>query len=332
MKINNVISERHSLKFGVPQGSCAGPVAFLGYLSSLYDIVEQHLPSVGGYADDHQLYLAFKPGDKQSEAESIQNLEKCIDDVRRWMLTHRLKINDGKTEFILLGSKQQLAKVNISEISVGNATVKAKNEVRNLGVFFDSNMSMLRHVNQKCRKGYYELIKIRQIKKYLDDQSLESVIHSFVTTHMDFCNALLYGCPKNITNKFQKLQNCAARVLKNRPRFDHITPVLKELHWLPITSRIQYKIALLTFKCLHKQAPEYLVGLIEKYEPTRNLRSSSSNLLRLPKTNTKTFGTRAFTYAAPFVWNNLPDIVKNQENIDQFKRLLKTHLFSVAYK
>ena len=114
--------------------------------------------------------------------------------------------------------------------------------------------------------------------------------------------------------------------------FDHITPVLKELHWLPITSRIQYKIALLTFKCLHKQAPEYLVSLIEKYEPTRNLRSSSSNLLRLPKTNTKTFGTRAFTYASPFVWNNLPDIVKNQENIDKFKVLLKTHLFRVAYE
>jgi hypothetical protein len=193
-------------------------------------------------------------------------------------------------------------------------------------------MSMLRHVNHKCRKDYYELIKIRQIKKYLDDQSLESVIHSFVTTHMDFCNSLLYGCPQKITNKFQKLQNCAARVLKNIPRFDHITPVLKELHWLPITSRIQYKIALLTFKCLHKQAPEYLVDLIEKYEPTRNLRSSSSNLLRLPKTNTKSFGTRAFTYAAPFVWNNLPDTVRNQENIDQFKRLLKTHLFSIAYK
>ena len=155
VKINSAISDRYKLKFGVPQGSCAGPVAFLGYLSSLYDIVQQHLPTVGGYADDHQLYLSFKPG--PNELDATRNLEKCIADVRKWMLTHRLKINDSKTEFLLLGTKQQLEKVNISRISVGKDSVKTVSQTRNLGVIFDSNMSMLQHVNQICKKGYYEL-------------------------------------------------------------------------------------------------------------------------------------------------------------------------------
>ena len=118
--------------------------------------------------------------------DAIRNLEKCIEDVRTWMLTHRLKINDSKTEFILLGTKQQLEKINISEISVGRASVKAVSKVKNLGVIFDSNMTMQQNVNQICKKGYYELTKIRQIRKYLDERAAESVIHAFVTSHMDY--------------------------------------------------------------------------------------------------------------------------------------------------
>ena len=79
--VNNTISEMYSLKYGVPQGSCAGPVAFLGYLSSMYDIVDKHLPMIGGYADDHQLYLAFNPGSQQNEMDAIQRLEACIADI-----------------------------------------------------------------------------------------------------------------------------------------------------------------------------------------------------------------------------------------------------------
>ena len=331
VKINSAISEKYKLKFGVPQGSCAGPVVFLGYLSSLYDIVQQHLPTVGGYADDHQLYIAFKPGNNEKQTDAVKNLEKCITDVRSWMLLHKLKINDTKTEFLIIGTKTQLEKVSISEIKVGNESIKAVTKVRNLGVIFDSNMSMLHHVNQVCKKGYHQLTKIRQIRKYLDQEATVSVIHAFVTSHIDYCNALLYGCPKYIINKLQKLQNCAARVVTGKYKFDHISDLMKHLHWLPVVSRIEYKIALLAYKCLRNQAPEYLSNLIEKYVPNRTLRSSKSNLLKVPKTRTKTLGSRAFTSAAPAVWNSLPDGVKNLENIDRFKTSLKTYLFNRAY-
>jgi hypothetical protein len=247
------------------------------------------------------------------------------------MLTHRLKINDSKTEFLLFGTKQQLDKVNISEIKVGSELIKPVQSARNLGVMFDSSLSMRDHVNQVCRKGYHQLTKIRQIKRYLDKPAVESVVHSFVTSGMDYCNAVLFGCTANVTGKLQKLQNCAARVVSGVRKFDHITPVLKELHWLPVTSRINYKIALMVFKCLHGQAPGYLSDLIKKYEPVRDLRSSNNNLLCVPKIKRKTLGSRAFTYAAPSVWNNLPKTLKSCDNLTTFKSLLKTHLFSIAY-
>ena len=328
--VNNTLSSKYQLKIGVPQGSCVGPVAFLGYLSSLYDIIEKHLPSVGGNADDHQLYLAFRPSE-EAEKCSYRYMEECVAEVRTWMLTHKLKINDDKTEFIIIGTKQQLEKVNIRELHVGQSSTQATDCVRNLGVIFDSNMSMIPHVNHMCKKGYHQLTKIRQIKKYIDRKTLESLVHSFVTSNIDYYNSLLYGIPLSTLNKLQKLQNCAARVITGTFRSHHITPVLKELHWLPIAIRVEYKIALLTFKCLHDQAPGYLKDLIKIYRPTRALRSASQNLLQVPRTKTRTLGTRAFTYAAPTVWNSLPQNIRIQHSLDYFKTLLKTYPFNIAY-
>ena len=128
-----------------------------------------------------------------------------------------------------------------------------------------------------------------------------------------------------------RLQNCAAHVVTNTHKYQHITPVLKELHWLPVVSRINYKVALLTYKSIHGQAPDYLCNLITPYVPPNSLRSGEQNLLRVPRTNTKTLGIRSFLYAAPTVWNSLPTNVKNASSFSIFKKLLKTHFFKCAY-
>ena len=192
---------------------------------------------------------------------------------------------------------------------------------------FDSSLSMRDHVNQVCKKGYHQLTKIRQIKRYMDKPAIESVLYLFVTSGMDYCNAVLFRCPTNVIDRVQKLQNCAARVVVGVRKFE----LLKELHWLPVTSRINYKIAFMVFKCLHGQAPGYLTDLIVKYEPVRNLRSSKNNDLCVPKTKRKTLGSRAFIYASPSVWNSLPKNLKLCDSLTTFKSLLKTYLFSEAY-
>ena len=145
------------------------------------------------------------------------------------MLTHKLKINDSKTEFLMIGTKQQLEKVNITEIKVGDSLIKPVSSARNLGVIFDSNMSMAQHINQVCKRGYHQLVKLRQIKKYIGSEAMESLVHSFITSNLDYCNSLLYGCPNNVLHKLQKLQNAAVRIVTGTYKYDHVTPVLKKI-------------------------------------------------------------------------------------------------------
>ena len=137
--------------------------------------------------------------------------------------------------------------------------------------------------------------------------------------------------PKYQFEKLQKLQNFAAKVILRKSMYDHVTPCLIELHWLPINFRVDYKIALLAFKCLNGLAPKYLSDLIEVYVPPRALRSSSSILLKSKVTKFKTLGDKSFSSSAPTVWNTLPVSLRNETSIEIFKKNLKTYFFRKAF-
>ena len=285
-----------------------------------------------GYADDSQLYVAFRPDTHVSQDHAITSIENCVSDIRAWMSNHQLMLNDSKTELLIIGSKQQLAKVHINCISVGSTEIKPVRKVRNLGSWFDEYMSMNAHVGQVCSKGFHGLYKIKQIRNFLSEDAINTLIHAFVTSHIDYCNSLLYGLPKTQLNRLQRLLNAAARITCYVPRYAHITPVLKKLHWLPIPYRINYKIALLVFKALHNLAPSYLIELLQTKSATRYfLRSNQQVLLQVPQTKRKTFGDRSFAVAGPRVWNSLPAEIKSCSSIDTFKAKLKTHYFKLAF-
>ncbi len=127
------------------------------------------------------------------------------------------------------------------------------------------------------------------------------------------------------------VQNAAARVLTRSRKYDHITPILQSLHWLPIKYCISYKILLLTYKALNGLAPAYLTSLLSRYNPSRSLRSQNSGLLVVPRIAKSTKGGRAFSYLAPKLWNSLPDNVRGSDTLSLFKSRLKTHLFSQAF-
>ena len=131
----------------------------------------------------------------------------------------------------------------------------------------------------------------------------------------------------------QSIQNAAARLVTRTKKFEHITPVLFHLHWLPVHQRIKFKIALLTFKILSGECPDYMVSMIDIYTPNRSLRSSDKFTLsrRDTPSTTKNYGHRAFTIAAPIIWNSLPFNIRSISKIEVFKRSLKTHLFNIAY-
>ena len=130
-----------------------------------------------------------------------------------------------------------------------------------------------------------------------------------------------------LLDKLQRIQNAAARMVVLVPKFEHMTPVMMGLHWLPVRYRIMYKILLLICKCLSGKAPTYLQEMIRWHVPRRTLRFSSALLLEVRRCKRKTLGTRSFGYAGPTLWNDLPLEIRNAKDINCFKSLIKTQVF-----
>ena len=215
--------------------------------------------------------------------------------------------------------------------SFGNNTISVTKEARNLGVMFDENLTSMSQINLICKKAMLAIRSIGRTKKYLSKDHLACVVNAFVIPHLDYCNGVLFGLPKSQLDKLQRIQNVAARLVKGVRKQDHITPTLKALHWLPVEKRIIFKILLMTYKALNGLAPSYLITLITPYHPTRKLWSASRSTLQVPCVKTSTYGDRAFSSAAPKLWNSLPDHIKSKHTLTSFKSSLKTFLFKLAY-
>ncbi len=160
---------------------------------------------------------------------------------------------------------------------------------------------------------------------------LESVIHAFISSRLDYCNGLYLGVSQSLLSRLQLVQNAATRLLTGTRKREHISPVLISLHWLPVKYRIHFKSLLFVYKGLHGLAPSYISDLLFYCNASRELRSNSSLKLTVPRTRLKLKGDRAFSVAAPQLWNNLPSYIRSAPTYADFKFLLKTYLFTVAY-
>ena len=328
VSINKTLSTQTSLHHSVPQGSCIGPIAYLIYTSAISDIIARYNINIMSYADDTQLYISTKP-DITSINQSIITINKCIHEIRQFFLSHQLKINDSKTEFTILGNRHQLRKINNNDIyiTVGLNRIYPSDTVRNLGIYFDSEMSFSSNINNICKKSYFQLHKLHQIKYYVTPKILESLVHAFITSNLDYCNSLYINLPKKTINKLQKIQNSAARLITGSSKYCRITPVLQQLHWLPVSERVTFKVLTTVFKCLNNMAPRYLSDRIKVYVPTRNLRSINQHKL-IETHTTNNYGKRSFFYAGPFLWNQLPLDMRTLTSYSSFKKKLKTHIFN----
>ena len=221
-------------------------------------------------------------------------------------------------------------------MNLGDSVIKPAPKVKNLGVYLDQHLTMEAQVRQIEKACYFQINNIYRIRKFLTLDSCKSLVQALVTSRIDYCNALLYGVPdKPIMKRLKKVQHSAARLVTRTLRHEHISPALKELHWLRIPERIEYKILLLTYKAIHGAAPSYMMDMINIYRPTRPLRSgleTNTNLrLHVPKYKLEKVGGRSFTVAAPKLWNSLPDSLKMAKTVDIFKKNLKTHLFKKSF-
>ena len=167
-------------------------------------------------------------------------MERCVEEIRRWMIRNRLMMNNGKTEFLLIGAKQQLVKV-------GSANIVPTSHAKNLGVWFDSNLSMSVHITNACSASFFHLYNIRKISKYLSSLRVDRTI------------AIVYCV---VHRKDAACSGSAARLIFQVSKFNHVTPLLSTLNWLPVKYRFIFKLLIITYKAIHGLTPSYLCSLL----------------------------------------------------------------------
>ena len=326
------MSDVCKLLFGVPQGSFLGPLLSSLYTTPLSLIISKHKGiKFHFYADDSQVYIHLS---QKNASAAFEKLNRCLDDVKEWMSTSKLKLNP-----IIFGSKRQRDKLKACfPIDILGNSLCPVDSVKNLDVWFNSDFSLSKHVQNVCKSCFVKLRDFRHVRWFLTHDVSVLVANALVSSHLDYCNSLFRSLAQFNLCKLQCIQNSAARIVSNTSRYTSITSVLKKLHWLPVEQHTVFKTATLIYKYLHTGFPRYFAPCLSSYSSSYSTRRSQSggNSLVIPKfcpsvhKSVKQFGN-SFAFDAPTLWNALPDEIRASSSLAFFRKQLKTYLYTKAY-
>ena len=278
------------------------PVLYLAYASSLQDVIPMGM-ALHGFGDDQSVKKSFHTNKKNRnfERKTIQGLEDGVMKIKHWMDINWLKMNDGITEFILYGSRQQLLKCETTSININRNSIERAEYIKYLGASLDKTLNMKKHVAARCKTAMLNLFKIKIIWPVLNMEACKTLVQGFVISHLDYSNAILAGLLNNIIKKLQRVQNKSAKITLNRDRRNSVRECLKQLHWLLGREWIRHKTLTLVYKCLMGNAAMYLQDLLQEHEGgQRNLISNMKHKhLKIPHTKKKTFAARSFNVLGP---------------------------------
>ena len=332
VRYNGALSSWSLVDCGVPQGSILGPLFFLAYTSDVFDIASRHGLKIHGYADDLQIYDHCTVRDIDL---LVNRLSTCITEIMDWMTCNRLKLNASKTEVILLGSSRRLINCTRDQVDIDGNSINFADKVRNLGVLVDSALTFNQHVSKLVSSSYYHLRQMRSIRKSLTFDSAHALARALVLSRLDYCNGLLCGIPDFLMKQLDGVMRAAARLILQLPRSGHVTKAMHDrLQWMDMRARIEFKLCVTAYRCLHGLAPSYLSRLcipVSELPGRSHLRSATSGKLLVPSCKTKTIGPRAFAVSCPTAWNNLPIELTDPANgcsLPTFKKKLKTHFLT----
>ena len=330
VSFNGRTSRSASLDSGVPQGSVLGSLLFVLYTADVQNIAHRCGFNIQSYADDTQLLGHCTPSLINN---FVDKLICCINDINRWMSSNFLKLNSDKTQLLMLGTQYRLKIINVNPVYINGSHIVLQQSAVDLGVTIDSELTMQPHIKSIVKSCSYQLRQLWSIRKCITTVVAKTLAQSFVCSKIDYCNSILYGVSQTNLRCLQSVLNGAARFVTQRRKFDHISHVMRDdLHWLPISQRIEFKICSFTYKCIHGLAPSYLmnycVGVSSDGGRSR-LRSAVRGDLVVPRVKS-TLGSRSFAVAGPKLWNSLPCSMRDPSlSFDIFRKMLKTHLFRI---
>ena len=242
------------------------------YIGTLAFLLEAQGVSYHFFADDTRLYIRVEDID-----EAKHRLLSLLSDLKIWMARRKLKLNDGKTEIIVIrGNLRNVSVLNFGVMSFGDTQLVPCESTKNLGVVLDSSLSFRSHIDSIVKTCNFHIRNLYTIKNFVNRKNLVTLVHSLIVSKVDYCNSLFIGHPNVILKKIQSVVNRAERLIFNLPPRVPTTSQLIELHWLPLKARIEVKICLITFKALKFNQPSYIRELLSfsSHESTSGLRSA----------------------------------------------------------
>lgn len=322
VKINASYSESIKVKYGTPQGSVLGPRFFDIYVRSQPKIFQMCNFKSTSYADDSNGMKKFAITFQYNTLTN--DVPDCLAKITKWMNLQWLKINPDKTEIVVFHPKHLSNRLLIGgTIIAKDECIRFSDSVKNVGVFLDKNLNLNGHINKIVSQSYKLLKDLKSARSFISIKDTEILVNASITSRLDYCNSLFYKMSKSNLNKLQKVQNAAARLVLNRGRHASASPLLEQLHWLPVKSRCIFKILLLMYKYLNNLAPK---NMSFEYS-VHNHRPQHELMLKTCIAKSK-YGEKRFSYCGPRLWNKLPVEIKKEDKIDVFKTKIKTLLFT----
>src|SRR5664279_5399495 len=211
------------------------------------------------WATQRQIVDSCDPSDPQS---LCRRLEVCLADVASWMSSNRLQLNTSKTELMWCSSSGRRHQVPTDSLVIGLDAIKPVAAVKDLGLYLDARMSMRDHISRLTSTCFGVLRQIRGIRRSLSSRARTMLVTCFVFARLNYCNAMFTGLPRCDLDRLQAVQNAAVRLIAGVRKFDHVTPMLRERHWLQVEHRITFKIAVMTYKCVHGMTADCLADYI----------------------------------------------------------------------
>ena len=234
--VNSISLAPQRLDFGVPQGSVLGPLLFVLYTQPVSRIVHQSGSDLHKFSDDTQIFSSALPVDFGT---LIKQTETCVEHVKAWMDSNKLKLNDDKTEALVVSTRSRAGVCYNEHLNIGGSLIPFQPKVKSLRVVLDSSLTMSHHISSVCHSAYLELRRISAIRPFLTTSATATLVCSRVLSRIDYCNSLLAGITSDQIARLQRILNNSARLIFHKKRSEHVTPMLISLHWLPIKQCIE---------------------------------------------------------------------------------------------